>query len=191
MINWAHPKKGKLIQLLDGSWGFRKGRSSSAPLLPLLDFEKNIFDLVADFRLFPGHMTNTEVQLTRHVSAASLSSMEAPSTLRNLLRDFSPEDRRIWLEAYTEELNALTALDTFDVVTFEDYKYLSIKYGPAIPSNAISTIKLNEANLPVRAKYRIVALGNHEYWNWSKADCYAPVCSLNDVCLITALAFLS
>ena len=36
-----------------------------------------------------------------------------------------------------------------------------------------------------------MALGNHEKRHWSKNDCYAPVCSLNDVRLITALACLS
>ena len=54
-----------------------------------------------------------------------------------------------------------------------------------------STIKLNEANVLVCAKYRIVALGNHEARNWSKANCYAPVCSQHDVRLIAALACLS
>ena len=82
-------------------------------------------------------------------------------------------------------------MDMFDVVNRATYLLLSKKFGTAIPSNAISCIKFDEANQPVRAKYRVVALGNHEKRHWSKNDWYAPVCSLNDVRLITALVCLS
>ena len=53
---------------------------------------------------------------------------------------------------------------------------------------AISTIKYNELSHPTRAKYRIVALGNLDPHEWSRSDCYAPVMSLLELRLITALA---
>ena len=43
---------------------------------------------------------------------------------------------------------------------------------------AVSTIKFDKDGMPKRAKYRIVALGNLEYRDWSKSKVYAPVMSL-------------
>ena len=53
-------------------------------------------------------------------------------------------------------------MDTYEVVSLEEYRRLSAIYGTAIPSNAISSIKCDERNNPVRVKYRVVALANHE-----------------------------
>ena len=52
---------------------------------------------------------------------------------------------------------------------------------------AVSTIKFDKDGLPVRAKYRIVALGNLKTTEWSKSDVYAPVMSLLELRLLTAL----
>ena len=53
---------------------------------------------------------------------------------------------------------------------------------------AISTIKYDSDGNPLRAKYRIVALGNMDPINWSKSECYAPVLSLAELRLLTSLA---
>ena len=55
---------------------------------------------------------------------------------------------------------------------------------------AISTIKYVD-NIPVRAKYRIVALGNLDPINWSKSECFAPVMSMMEIRLLTSLAIRS
>ena len=52
---------------------------------------------------------------------------------------------------------------------------------------AISTIKYVD-NIPVRAKYRIVALRNLDPINWSKSECYAPVMSMMEIRLLASLA---
>ena len=53
---------------------------------------------------------------------------------------------------------------------------------------AISTIKRDGNGNPIRAKYRIVALGNMDPHNWDKADCYALVLSQAELCLLTVIA---
>ncbi len=53
---------------------------------------------------------------------------------------------------------------------------------------AISTIKKDGDGNPVRAKYRIVALGNLDPHNWSKSDCFAPVLSQAELRLLISLA---
>ena len=53
---------------------------------------------------------------------------------------------------------------------------------------AISTIKLDSDGKPLRAKYRIVALGNLDPYQWSKSDCYAPVLSLTEMRLLLAIS---
>jgi len=53
---------------------------------------------------------------------------------------------------------------------------------------AISTVKYDERGSSKRAKYRIVVLGNLDPHLWSKSDCFAPVMSMMEVRLLTAMA---
>jgi hypothetical protein len=53
---------------------------------------------------------------------------------------------------------------------------------------AVLTIKTDGQGDPVRAKSRIVVLGNQETTPWSKTDCFAPVISAPVVRLLAALA---
>jgi hypothetical protein len=57
-----------------------------------------------------------------------------------------------------------------------------------MPTMAISIIKYDGDGKPVRAKYRIVALGNLDPHDWSKNDCFAPVLSQFELRFLTALA---
>ena len=84
-----------------------------------------------------------------------------------------------------EEYSALQALGCFQVISETGYKTLTKLFGPAIPSMAISCIKMDKFGNPKRAKYRIVALGNHEERDWTKQDCYAPVTNLLEVRTLT------
>ena len=52
----------------------------------------------------------------------------------------------------------------------------------------ILTVKVDGLGNPIRAKSRIVGLGNFEKEVHSKADCFAPVASRYAVRLITCLA---
>jgi hypothetical protein len=58
----------------------------------------------------------------------------------------------------------------------------------AIPTMCILTIKKDENLFPLRAKSRIVALGNLEERVWSKSDCFAPVLRQDSLRLHTSLA---
>lgn len=57
-----------------------------------------------------------------------------------------------------------------------------------LPTMAISTIKTDGNGNPVRAKYRIVALGNMDPHPWTKQDCFAPVLSQMELCLLISIA---
>ena len=59
--------------------------------------------------------------------------------------------------------------------------------GQKLPSMAISTIKY-ENGKPVRAKYRIVALGNLDHHQWHKSEVFAPVLSQMELRLLVAQA---
>ena len=53
---------------------------------------------------------------------------------------------------------------------------------------AISKIKTDANGASLRAKYRIVVLGNLDPYNWSNNDCFAPVLSAQELCLLIAIA---
>ena len=65
-------------------------------------------------------------------------------------------------------------MGTFERLTLGQYRALVEKGAPcAIPSMCVLTVKRDESMLPIRAKSRIVVLGNHEERNWSKSDSFA------------------
>ena len=82
----------------------------------------------------------------RHVTAHGLSSLVAPSSLKQL-STMSHADQNIWTAAYDEEFDGLTSLPTWEVVTEEQFKRLS-KGMKALPTMAIATIKYDEHNCP-------------------------------------------
>jgi hypothetical protein len=67
------------------------------------------------------------------------------------------------LESYQEEKYGIESLDTYRKITLGEYCALRKKGAPkAIPTMCVLTIKKDENLLPLRAKSRIVVLGNHE-----------------------------
>ena len=48
----------------------------------------------------------------------------------------------------------------------------------------VLTVKTDENNKPVRAKSRIVVLGNMEEREWTQPECYAPVLRQDSLCLL-------
>jgi hypothetical protein len=120
------------------------------------------------------------------VSAERLQSKSPPSTLKKALAAGNP-DAPIWDESYNEEYDGLTKLDTFEVLTKAQYDTLP-NQPKAIPTMCVLTIKVDEWNRPVRAKSRIVVLGNLEDHAWTKADCYAPVLRQDSLRLLILIA---
>ena len=190
------PAQGTLV-LNNNTWQFRPGRKHHNQPINLPTLEQTVHYMISEGQLFKGHQTQTTVyktqstmQLTKavakHVSAVGLSSPDAPHLLKH--PSLIPKDKEIWDAAYSEEYFGLKNLPAFQSITEADYQANKHVYGPLLPTMAISTVKYNEIGKPVRAKYRIVVLGNLDPHQWTKSDCFSPVMSLLELRLLTAIA---
>ena len=97
-------------------------------------------------------------------------------------------DRLIWHSAYQEEHTSLLSEDTFIVIDEATYLSLRSQYGNALPTMCVLCIKVDSTGRPVRAKCRIVVLGNLEITPWTKGDCYAPVAAQVEVRLMVSMS---
>ena len=185
------------FDLDNSSWRFsqrkRNGDEIWGTTIPHLARDFQLY--IDDGTLVPGwhtqthflQSTHTPIACANHVSASGLLSSCAPGSALKAFHSSNP-DRAIWKESYNEEFDGLCKNDTFEIITDDEYKaHLRRGGAPAIPSMSIFTVKLKNG-IPHRAKCRIVALGNKESTQWTKADCYAPVVSLPVVRLLAALA---
>ena len=112
-----------------------------------------------------------------HVDASNLQSPTPPSSLKQH-SNMTGNDRSIWDLTYLNKYLGLTDdINTWEYISEKEYQKLRPLTGNALPSMAISTIKKDADGRPVRAKYRIVVLGNLDPRAWSKQDCFAPVMS--------------
>jgi dUTPase len=198
------PKQG-FLKLNNGQWSFHLGRDVNKSLhapIPLPDFETLAESLINNKKLFPGQKTNSFVLNARRsraksnivshlihcrkVSAANLHQMQAPTLLNH--SKLHPEDKSTWDAAYMSEYNGLVDIQTWETITEAQYQSMKHLYQGIMPTMAISTIKYDGAGNPVRAKYRIVALGNLDPHQWTKSDCFAPVLSQLELRFLTALA---
>lgn len=122
-----------------------------------------------------------------HVTATNLHSHFSPQSLKRHMA-MHPDDKATWDAAYAEEYHGLQDLHCFEYISESDYQSLRNVLGPTLPSMAISTIKHDEQGQPVRAKYRIVALGNLDPHQWHKSETFAPVLSQLELRLLVAEA---
>ena len=187
-------KKGFMDYDLDQqSWRFIQRRRNGDEI-----WSKAFPSLIQDFQLLvdegsliPGwHAQNSQFLRgsASHVSATSLADSNAPGSIRVALHSDNP-DKAIWHSSYEEEYTGLTSNSTFEVISEEEYLVLCRRTGlKAIPSMVVFTVKKDSTGRPLRAKSRIVVLGNKDPAQWTKADCYAPVASIPVVRLFTALA---
>ena len=121
------------------------------------------------------------------VSAKTLSSNHEPKLHEH--DQLPPADKEIWDQSYLEEYMGLhSETQTWEYITEEEYKSLRPLVGNALPTMAISKIKTDENGDPLRAKYRIVVLGNLDPHDWSNNDCFAPVLSARELRLLIAIA---
>ena len=110
------------------------------------------------------HVARRCCGIGRHVSAANLARPLAPTNLVTGLAKHHP-DAEVWNDAYTEEYEGLKGLDTFVEIIEDEYTKLVDEHGDkckAIPTMNIFTVKKDKIGNPVRAKSRIVVLGNLE-----------------------------
>lgn len=122
-----------------------------------------------------------------HVSAKTLTQPCPPSLQRAL--DPSNPDRTIWLASYGEEKGSLKEVNTFTVITLEQYRQLRKEGAPrAIPSMCVLVVKMDGHGQPDRAKSRIVVLGNLEGRSWGKHERAAPVLKYSSLRLMVSAA---
>ena len=195
--NMSKPRHGVFRQSgPDSEWFFYSGKSTVNGIA-LPDLSANFQTLADTGQLFKGHkkfknVYDVRAQLglcdcvLRHVSAHGLKSLLAPTSLC-AHASMDPNDKAIWDSAYDEEYDGLKSLPTWEIITEEQFKLLSIGK-LALPTMAIATIKYDANNKPKCAKYRLVVLGNLDYHTWSKESTAAPVLSQLELRLLTALA---
>jgi len=192
----TQPSHGK-ITYNGNNWSFVPQNQTTNSIVNFQHFDRDIHHLIQTFQLFKNHVPfwkiwqakssfNLGKIVARHVSARGLSSADVPSLINH--NKLNPQDKEIWNAAYSEEYYGLKNLPAWRTISDKEYQLQKSTLGPLLPTMAISTIKYDELGKPKRAKYRIVALGNLDPHSWTKADCYAPVMSLMELRLITALA---
>ena len=165
--------------------------------VPIVNFASNWVEMCQNEEIFPSHVTvssflrgsngRTTDVVANYVSAVNLHQ-DCPSSLMQALADTHP-DREVWLQSYFEEKDSIEGLGTFQKLTLGQYRALREKGAPrAIPTMCVLTIKKDENLLPLRAKSRIVVLGNHEDRIWSKSERFAPVIRADSLRFITSMA---
>jgi len=198
LTDMSKPCLGRLYSDDNGNWYFCFGKSSDITNgIVLPDFHANYRSLLDSGQIFQGHTKFHKVYqgrnqaqlqdcILRHVSAHGLRCLIAPSSLCQLT-SMHPNDQVIWNDAYNEEYDGLASIPTWEVLSESQFNLLS-KGAKPLPSMAISTIKYDEHNRPIRAKYRIVVLGNLDYHQWSQESTTAPVMSQLELHLLISLA---
>jgi hypothetical protein len=139
--------------------------------------------------LIPSHSSDTFLreQSASFVSAALLL-WECPRSLLSALAPTHP-DHDIWLASFREEKDGIRSQNTYNVLTLDQYRAYRVKGAPrAIPTMCVLTIKPNKMLRPHRAKSRILVLGNHKDWIWSKPEKYAPILHPDTLHLIISMA---
>ena len=188
--------KGVMEYDLDSNgWRFSQHRRNGTELwgVALSNFARDFQLYIDDGTIIPGWHTKAKSNCLRvgsvsHVSAAGLLSPLPPGSLAKALK-LTGNDFQIWSESYKEEFFGLKDNECFEIISEEEYQQIYRSTGKrAIPSMAVFTVKKDSSGKPLRAKSRIVVLGNKDPTEWTKADCFAPVVSLPVVRMLTALA---
>ncbi len=121
------------------------------------------------------------------VSAVHLKR-ECPRLLLIGLHPSHP-NRETWLASFWEEKSGIQSQNTYVKISLAKYRALRAKGAPrVIPKMCVLSIKKDELFNPLRAKSRIVALGNHKDRVWTKSEKYAPVLRPNSMQLLVSMA---
>ena len=204
---WSAPQQGYLLHTPEtDEWFFQKGRkinNNKHEKILLPQFLSTYQSMISNKKLFQGWVNFDKVKAARlvratsnvlafhvirhHVSARDLDVMAVPTLSKH--HKLTPNDKAIWDDSYAAEYEGLVGMDTWEVITEDEFINLrKTTKLTLIPTMAISVIKKDREGRPVRAKYRIVALGNLDTTLWTKADCFAPVLSQFEMRLLVAIA---
>ena len=111
------------------------------------------------------------------VDASNLLVPRAPTSLKQH-DTLPPSDKITWHKAYSEGYFGLHKhAIAWECISQSDYLSLRKYTGNVLPTQALAVMKKDEQGQLIRAKYRIVVLGNLDTHNWNKSDCFAPVMS--------------
>lgn len=188
--------KHRTLVKFKSTWHFKLGTSIRNKLIPLPNLARNAIYIVHSFQFAHSHVNFKQLMNSRahgaihsivacHVSATGLTSDDVPTLLQQ--RHLNPTDKAIWDAAYAEEFDGLTDLPCWTVISEKEFKHIKYPHTKVLPTIMVSTITFDKDGLPVCVKYQIVSLGNLETTKWSKINVYAPVMSLLELCLLTAL----
>ena len=190
--------KGFLGKSTDGVFRFSYKSHINKKLedwgVPLPNLTSTWQDLCVEGTLIPGHQSSSFLRpppprdgSASHVSAVNLKR-ECPRSLLSGLHPSHP-DRETWLASFREEKSGIESQDTYVKIGLPEYRALRAKGVPrAIPTMCVLSIKKDEMLNPLRAKSRIVVLGNHEDRVWSKPEKYAPVLRPDTMRLLVSMA---
>jgi hypothetical protein len=194
----GHLHKGFLGQSQDGAFRFsfksHINKKSEDWGVPLPNLTSRWHDLCLEGVLIPGHQSSSFLKHKRptalsatHVSATNLKR-DCPRSLLSALHPTHP-DRDTWISSFREEKSGIQSQDTYVTIGLPEYRALRAKGVPkAIPTMCVLSIKKDENLNPLRAKSRIVVLGNHEERVWTKPEKYAPVLRPDSMRLLVSLA---
>jgi len=121
--------------------------------------------------------------VTQHVSAANLQNLDTP-TLRKTNR-WDTDNKNIWNQSYDEEYCGLQDLPTWTTISSSKYNKIKHIVGDVLPAMDLLTVKYDEHGKPKQDKWRIVALGNLDPYEWSINDFFAPVISMVELRFMT------
>jgi hypothetical protein len=128
---------------------------------PLADLPLSWEDRINEATLIPGWQSRSAFRSSAfHVSASGCQAPCPPGLCQAM--DLNFVDRDLWLASYTEEYEALLQENTMDIIDHEEYPRLHDKCDNSLPTMCLLSIKKDTQGRPVRAKYRIVVLGNLE-----------------------------
>ena len=151
----TQPKQGYL-KFQDDGWYFLPGQNKSKKPILLPDFIQLAQSMIQNRKLFEGWKTKNSVlnarQLAatsnlfshaiycRKVSAKGLIDMHAPTSLLQH-QSMHPKDKQIWDDSYKSEYNGLLDIDTFEIISEDEYQNLKHTVRGVMPCIAITVIK--------------------------------------------------
>ena len=161
--------------------------------VPLPDFKQHWNTLLGDDRLFLGHSTvssflrsatsDKNAPSFKCVSAKHLLSPCPPYLCKAL--DSSNPDRQVWIDLYKEEKQGITNHEFYEKISKNQYLALrrAGKIPKSIPSMCVLVVKNDKDGKKLRAKSRIVVLGNFKDRLYQKSQRYAPVLKYSSLTL--------
>ena len=111
--------------------------------------------------------------VARHVSAANLKQLDAPTLLT--MNNLDHEDKKIWKARYDKEYCGLKNIPAWTIISEQEYLHIPHIVGQALPTMSLFTVKYFGNRKPKSAKWQIFTLRNLDTHKWLEYNCFAPV----------------